>query len=146
MEKGFGIKKFSAFAILSFILLVPMSFAIAGNQPPSGLGTKGPAVIADMYFTTVAFTGQGRCQGSPVDIIINTKVTEDLFNDVNKENLLDVYLAFPEILLLQDGVFADDCVPEDAIGMIVQAVPQFDEGDGTYKTARLILLFAVPKK
>jgi hypothetical protein len=145
MEKRFGIKKLFAFALFTCLLLIPMSFAIAGNQPPSGLKSKGPVVIADMYFTPTEYTGVGICKGSIVEVkIAESVVTEDQFDDINRETLLDQYLAFPEILVLKDNKFAEDCVPEDAEGMFVQAVPFFDEGDDNYKTARLILLFAVP--
>ncbi len=146
MEKKFRISKMLGILIMSSMLLIPVSIATAANQPPSGYHFVGPAIIADMYFTAESAAGVGICQGSTVSIEILITITQDMFDDINKENLLDQYLELgTQIKVLKDGVKAD-CVPEDAVGMVIKAVPDFfADPDGTSKTAKVIVMFVTPK-
>ena len=147
MEKEFSIKKMFGIVILSSILLIPMSIATAGDPPGSGWHVRGPAIIAEMIFTPTTCTVTASCQGSVVDIVM-PPITPGVFVTIDKVFLLDQYLSLGnEIFVYQDGVTAiADCVPEDAVAMVAQGVLNFvEDPDGSFKTAKVILLFVVPQ-
>ena len=150
--------------------MLSVNIATAGNPPPSGTHPAGPAIIAEMTFTpieeytyedeyenvitvydVVAFEGTGTCGGSPVIIPYDDSLAKDhQFDAVNKDSLLDFTVTFPTGWPMALDDEPADCIPTDkegnfiAIGMIIRAVTDFID-HGTYKWAKVILLFTVPK-
>ena len=163
MVKNNKFVKVSGVIILTLVLMLSVNIASAANPPGSGeYHPAGPAIVAEITFTPadyddegtycqdgLAFEGTGKCGGSPV-IIPNdlSLVCEHSFSAVNKDSLLDFIVTFPTGWPMAPGGGPADCIPinkegDYPVGMIIRAVTDFDEGDDTYKWAKVILLFTV---
>ena len=144
MKKGFSVKLMVSTFIFTFACLSAM-LAFASNQPPEGAKIKGPAIIAEITFINnsngyLVFYGTGSCQGSPIVFDESTDTSHSL-SDVTEQSILDNFINFPAGLPYDLDGDPAECIPEGAYGLVARAVTDFQD-EGTYKWARIILLFA----